>query len=306
MAALGPGSPYLGCIQKLPYLAAIPLVPQHRLQLERWWPSKPSPAAEASQLLSGGGRWSFSSLAAIGALVGCRCSRLSSRCVRRAIIENRGEGGYKTSAGDKLRVTVTSMHDTGMLCKTAENMAVFLPVASSKMPKDQYRVGMKLEVTVTTPETRERNPFVTDKLVRALDSIRVGEIVEGKVLSINDTGLMLDIGTALRARSFWRQLAPLNQAPSSFKVGDTVPDLKVMGVYKTRVEVVPKSYEVRPLKSLQVGERLEGYVIRISAKANGVFFDVGASGTVAGFAKQLAKRPENYVLGAARAITLLV
>ena len=220
-------------------------------------------------------------------------------------VEDTRTSGFGPQCGDELTVLVSAITDCGVFGtahKRGDMVDVFMPSEAFGRPRKEYRKGMELQVTVirpALPNKRKHEVKVTDRPLLPLSGLKQGRKVDGRVVNISNVGILLDIGFAKDARCWWRHLKVRSREPSSYQVGDILKNLKVGLQFPTWVQVVPEELELRPLRSLKIGEQFSAMVLRVSPKAQGIFLEVDATDNVAAFKRHgnLAKRIEDYKLG---------
>ena len=244
-------------------------------------------------------------------LAACTILKRIAPC-RRLVIAHASDRQQKErphiQCGDKLKARVVRRLDDGLLLSTADRASVFIHNPVLLKEKEEYKYGDEVKVTIVrlpaSDGAGKKNLkftafHATDRPLKPLKSLRIGSIVDGRVLHISSHGVLLDIDVPRCGYAPWRYLEPLGKNQLNLSIGDTIVGLKVRSINLLNVVVGSASLEVLRLKDLKVGEKVKGYVVNIVQRLNMIFFDIGATGNAAALGRknQLAKGIQGYTVG---------
>ncbi|CAE7835488.1 ispH [Symbiodinium sp. CCMP2592] len=160
---------------------------------------------------------------------------------------------------------------------------------------EEYKEGDKISVKVANVDVVKEQVAVTTRPLAS--QAKVGEKVEGTMLSESKAGIFFDAGYS---RDF---LAPNNllSKPKDEYTRGEVADLTVMQVDGDRVTVSDKEDVGKPVGSFVRGQEVAGKVVRYMDSV-GIFMDIGASRdalwrTKGPGATVLPKEPQEYAAG---------
>jgi len=220
----------------------------------------------------------------------------SERKIRVAI----GQLPSSFKVGDKVKGKVsTVMKDFGVLFDVGGTRDALCPNKMLTKRKDEYKKGEEVELTIVSIDGDKvtvnaggiSQEEAMQKPKRTIESLKVGETVDGTVSTINQQfGVFFDIGTERNALCYTNQLS---KSLEEYKEGDTVTGLTIFKVNKekSQVEVTTRSLS----SNLKVGDKVEGEVKSVSQV--GVFFDIGYASDALATEQMLSKPISDYTRG---------
>jgi len=205
--------------------------------------------------------------------------------------------------GDKVEGTVKRVSKVGVWVDIGSVKDALLPTA--QVPKGPpYKAGDTIsdmtisEVTLgATPSERKIRVSMGGEMPTGGPStgFKEGDILDGTVARTSNFGIFFDVGGSRDV------LAPnrlLDKAPTEYKAGDKMK-LKVMSVDgegKTTVTTNIEAAPAAPVKSVKVGDEVDGTVSQVSDKF-GLFINIGTGSDALFRISQLEKPVAEYSTG---------